>query len=333
MKARLATRASAARTVLAAVAVTAAVAALAVTSGTIGPPSAGALPNDASTPQYAAPPTPASMPLSFGASVSPSGTLPFDMGRTISMIPYSSCQVCHGDPGLLRLVNGKVVSYYVNPEDAAGTAHRGILCTGCHVDFVEKSPHPMSSWRTAAKAECKRCHKKEYEEYSKSAHAIEIRPGVQPVTAKKKNRPLPLCGDCHSGHGIEKLKGNPAAKADFHARAYAQCGKCHTKEWGDYSDYYHGAAYRSGAPDAPACWQCHGSHLVLPSKDPQSLTNKDRLPQTCGACHQDVTSGYTQYSAMIHGRPAALANNPVYRVIDGTFGGIVLTVRSWFGGP
>jgi hypothetical protein len=55
---------------------------------------------------------------------------------------------------------------------------------------------------------------------------------------------------------------------------------------------------------------CHGTHDILPSKDPESRTYHLTLPRTCGACHgaQSATSGtpggnvLAQFDDSIHGR-------------------------------
>jgi hypothetical protein len=48
---------------------------------------------------------------------------------------------------------------------------------------------------------------------------------------------------------------------------------------------YHGLALRAGSQTVANCGSCHGIHLVLPSSDPRSSVNPDRLPETCGQCH------------------------------------------------
>ena len=94
------------------------------------------------------------------------------------------------------------------------------------------------------------------------------------------------------------------------------CGKCHVKDTASHNDYYHGAAYRDGAPDAPACWDCHGTHKVLPKTDRQSSVYPDRLYDTCHKCHQDPRDGYVAYAQMIHGKQQVLDANPLYAFIS-----------------
>jgi hypothetical protein len=94
------------------------------------------------------------------------------------------------------------------------------------------------------------------------------------------------------------------------------CGKCHVATSANYNDYYHGAAYRRGAPDAPACWQCHNTHLVLPSTDVLSSTNPNNLVATCSHCHRDAGPGYVQYAQLIHQRQQVLDKNPLFSAVD-----------------
>jgi hypothetical protein len=100
-----------------------------------------------------------------------------------------------------------------------------------------------------------------------------------------------------------------------HASALEMCGQCHTQAASTYADYYHGAAYRRGAEDAPACWQCHNTHLILPSDNRLSWSNEDNLPTTCGQCHLgNVNDTYTDYAALVHRQTVTLNENPVMAV-------------------
>ncbi len=79
----------------------------------------------------------------------------------------------------------------------------------------------------------------------------------------------------------------------LHGSAYRMCARCHPEEYESYDDYYHGAAYKNGATDAPACWDCHGAHEVLPTSDPESLMSEQNRADTCGqeGCHARLRPG------------------------------------------
>jgi cytochrome b subunit of formate dehydrogenase len=111
------------------------------------------------------------------------------------------------------------------------------------------------------------------------------------------------CVDCHNG--IQDLV-HPSNLPP------PNCGSCHPKEAADYATSIHGVSHVLGASGAANCWDCHGSHGILPAKDPASPVYKLNLPQTCAKCHSNpgLTKEYeikypqaaAQYQESIHGR-------------------------------
>ena len=67
-----------------------------------------------------------------------------------------------------------------------------------------------------------------------------------------------------------------------------------------------------GSSGAANCWDCHGSHDILPVKNPASPVFKMNLPFTCAKCHSNpgLTKEYEiqypnaakQYMDSIHGQ-------------------------------
>ena len=108
--------------------------------------------------------------------------------------------------------------------------------------------------------------------------------------------------DCHTG--IKELVHDPLGPPD--------CTHCHEKEAEDYATSIHGVSHLLGASGAANCWDCHGSHGILPVKDPASPVFKLNLPLTCAKCHSNpgLTKEYeinhpeaaAQYMDSIHGR-------------------------------
>jgi len=244
----------------------------------------------------------------------------YNLDWTIGTTGKSGCMVCHGDKNLVRVVGGQTVSLYVNTVVLESSAHADLLCTDCHVDFAYKTPHPTTmqgdEWRAIAKSACKNCHRNEYLDWAKSAHSTAGTPGdtstVGLPNSSAPGKPLPLCGDCHGGHDIPS-KSDVNAQAVVHSSGNVMCGQCHVAAASSYDDYYHGAAYRRGAPDAPACWQCHNTHLILPSNNRDSWTYVDNLPTTCGQCHKSVNdnANFVAYAQLVHRKDATLAENPI----------------------
>ena len=267
----------------------------------------------------------ASYVVTGGPSASKTGTQTYDLSWTLPSAGKSGCEVCHNDKDLVRVQSGKTVSLYVNTEILKNSAHKDVPCTGCHTDFAFKTPHANvtnsgDEWRAVAKLSCKNCHQSVFVDYTASAHSPTTLPGettsnVGAPNSSAPGMPKPLCGDCHGGHSIP-ASNNVEAQRELHATGLQMCGTCHVKDTASYSDYYHGAAYRDGAPDAPACWDCHGTHKILASTNLQSSVYKDHLNDTCHKCHLDPRNGYVDYAQMIHGRQDVLNTNPVYAFIS-----------------
>lgn len=236
----------------------------------------------------------------------------YDVDFTLPTASKVGCLVCHGDVDLSRLKESRLISYYVAPEIVAISAHASVQCTGCHLDFAYTTPHtPATDWQRAAKSDCKNCHKDQFIPYGRGAHRIEVLPGG---AADAKENEKPLCGDCHGSHEIAALTDNPTGQKELHARGWFVCGRCHKEYWDNYSDYYHGAAYLKGAPDAPACWDCHGAHEILPADDVDSTVNERHLAETCGQCHPDVNETYIAYAGFIHRRAEVSSEVIFYRL-------------------
>lgn len=243
-------------------------------------------------------------------------TAPYELDFTLPSESRSGCMVCHGDPALIRVREGAAVSFYVDQEVMTASTHGDQQCVGCHVDFTYSAPHSAADWPTTAKSACRNCHDEQSRALGTGVHRAVVAP-AQP-SEESSVGPVPLCGDCHGGHDIRALteaggEDWKKGKAALHQQGYEVCGRCHQEYWDNYSDYYHGAAYKKGAEDAPACWDCHGWHDILPSDDRGSMVNEDHLTETCGqdGCHEGVDEKYTEYAAFIHTRQQVKAENPI----------------------
>jgi len=113
------------------------------------------------------------------------------------------------------------------------------------------------------------------------------------------------CTDCHLDADVEDFP-HPAVLERV------TCGNCHDKASKDFYAGIHGKALKRGAPYAPTCSECHGSHYILPPSNIKSRTYKMNIPILCGKCHRegapvariynipekDILSNYSQ---SIHG--------------------------------
>ncbi len=88
------------------------------------------------------------------------------------------------------------------------------------------------------------------------------------------------CTDCHADVSAQKLP---------HAEKLqpVNCGTCHDKAVAQYAGTVHGLARKGGSMVAATCVDCHGTHDIRRSKDPQSRTAHANVEATCSKCHGD----------------------------------------------
>ena len=226
----------------------------------------------------------------------------WDTTQSPTYDPGNSCLSCHKSdlPRLAAPVTASTLD---------ASAHRSLTCTQCHPDFrYVDGTNKTKLWNANAGLACASvgCHDKQNALWAVSIHGNKAASGV----------PAASCSGCHGGHDIERLK-TQAAKDRLRLSGLKLCvGTCHTHAaaYASYNDYYHGAAYKAGAVDAPACWTCHGGHSVLALKDPKSMTSPENLPSTCGVtgCHGGSTETFAEGGrAMIHGLVAVNTTNPI----------------------
>jgi cytochrome b subunit of formate dehydrogenase len=113
------------------------------------------------------------------------------------------------------------------------------------------------------------------------------------------------CIFCHTDlDGVELPHSEELAPAD--------CSGCHDDIAKIYDNSQHGRAVKAGAKLAPQCWDCHGSHYIVPNSSPQSNVDRFNIPFLCGRCHKEGTpvsetydihqdSILTHYSLGMHG--------------------------------
>ena len=110
------------------------------------------------------------------------------------------------------------------------------------------------------------------------------------------------CIDCHDG--IKEMVHDKNVPPP-------NCTGCHEKEGRDYAGSIHGMSHKTGASGAAQCWDCHGTHEMVPVKSTASPVYKLNLPATCAKCHSNtnLTKEYqiefpeaaSQYMDSIHG--------------------------------
>jgi cytochrome b subunit of formate dehydrogenase len=214
---------------------------------------------------------------------SPHGT----MGKLDSASPTYSrnvpalCAKCHqsGQKAQVRYTGkqDKIVDHYRESIHGKGLLQSGLTvtanCADCHTPHHElPSRDPRSSVNRANIAEtCAQCHRGIYELFTASVHSPKV---------TRSGKPLPVCSDCHSAHSIQRTD-----LASFRLNIMDQCGSCHKQITEAYFETFHGKISKLGYLKTAKCYDCHGSHDILPVTDSRSHLSRNNIVATCGKCH------------------------------------------------
>jgi cytochrome b subunit of formate dehydrogenase len=189
--------------------------------------------------------------------------------------------------------------------------HGDLGCTGCHAD-VDPSSHPGATLPTPREAAiCASCHE--------VAHALQgsVHAGVP-------------CTGCHGpAHALTPV--SDAASPMSPPNQVHACGACHASPPGLVEGYLGSVHARgllkAGLVSAPSCSSCHGAHDVRRVSDPASATSWQRVPQTCGKCHERLLRTWESQSAhgLAWGRhetggPVCTTCHSSHRVINPSIG-------------
>jgi cytochrome b subunit of formate dehydrogenase len=201
------------------------------------------------------------------------------------------CARCHraGEKAAIRIEAdvADIVNSYVMSIHGKGLLESGLVvtatCSNCHTAHGELPPSdPNSSVHPANVAgTCGSCHHGIEEEFRTSIHWPEN---------VETDRELPTCEDCHSSHTISRTD-----KTGFRFRMMDQCGRCHEAEATTFFDTYHGKVSRLGSAGAAKCYDCHGTHGILPSRDTRSALSLRNVVETCSECHTGAHRRFAGY--------------------------------------
>lgn len=193
------------------------------------------------------------------------------------------CYACHEDKDLTADRDGKKVSMFIDKKKADASAHGGVECRDCHINYnPDDIPHTKSPAKVDcqschddlkgiqqsvhAKVECAGCHKpheiKTVKQMKESGndecYDCHNRKGVKQFTNSIHDKNGVKCEDCHkAGHGIVKVNKS---------NEQAVCGKCHSKSKMALANSVHSTAMSQTGGRGPTCTDCHGSHAILSSK-------------------------------------------------------------------
>jgi cytochrome b subunit of formate dehydrogenase len=206
-------------------------------------------------------------------------------------IKNAACLECHGEEDAEPFIDGHLFGASVHADNQ---------CVSCHSDIKEaEHDTPLK------KVDCAECHDLESEIYLQSSHGQALQQGRTMAAS---------CKDCHGdAHHIvySKMPSSPINRKNISAT----CAQCHgnveeMKKFGlhqlapieSYEHSVHGIANKQDGSSAATCTDCHGSHNLLKSTNPESKLYWQNIPGTCGKCHENIAE---TYSRSIHGEAVA----------------------------
>jgi cytochrome b subunit of formate dehydrogenase len=191
------------------------------------------------------------------------------------------CASCHrlGEQAAVRIDSEvpDIVQSYIDSIHGKGLLESGLVvtatCADCHSAHGELPPSDPGSTihHDNIANTCGSCHHGITTIFKTSIHWPEN---------VETDRDLPTCEDCHTSHTISRTD-----RTDFRFHMMDQCGRCHETEATTFFDTFHGKVSRLGSAIAAKCYDCHGTHGILPTSNPASALGRDNVVETCGQCH------------------------------------------------
>jgi len=181
----------------------------------------------------------------------------------------------------------EIIKNYTMSIHGKGLLQSGLMvtatCVSCHTahrEMPKDNPLSTVNKNNIAKT-CAQCHLGIYEQYRRSVHSPEI---------TKTDKALPACNDCHLSHTIKRVD-----LGSFRQQILDQCGKCHQAVAETYFATFHGKVSKLGAAKAAKCYDCHGSHNILPPSNPESTLSYANVINTCKKCHPNSNRKFVGY--------------------------------------
>ncbi len=198
--------------------------------------------------------------------------------KTVKNLP--TCTTCHGTHNI------------ISPSEVSDKAKD--YCGKCHKNMSTTLASTYHVKRTSSKV-CFECHE---QKDIKTNLSHSVHPNLE-------------CSDCHN-YIAKNLDDHPQ---NVSVTQKADCYLCHGEIAKQHKESIHGIALSEGIDEAAKCWDCHGSHEILPVKNPESEVYPTNLATTCGKCHDNPTlvrkydlpikNPGVQYENSIHGKLVA----------------------------
>ena len=255
--------------------------------------------------------------------------LPYEDQRDMTLSINNSCRSCHKE-------EFKVAGDSIHVKVLEAGNLYAPVCVDCHGSHGITSPDQP---RAKISRTCGECHRSVYTTYEASVHGAAL--------AEDSNPDVPTCVDCH---GVHKVRG--PHDPNFRNDSIDICGGCHadkalmdkygisTEVFQTYLDDFHGRSvnlYRQAGDGRQAseavCFDCHGTHNILPPDDPRSTIYPANLQHTCQQCHADATIRFPEawlshYIPSREKTPLLYLINTIYQflLIPGVVGGFLVYI-------
>ncbi len=228
-----------------------------------------------------------------------------------------TCEMCHDDPEMTRIVQGIPISLHANTDMIEGSVHEGFMCVDCHESLYDAEDFPHDSELPGV--DCSMCHDDAFEEFMDGFYQHLSSSGfinIPGCTACHGNHEIAgeaetraVCGVCHnqevrtlskSAHGTTddelvsctschsphtKSERGDMLEADWRLEVTDRCLSCHREDSQGYLTSEHFMAVRAGNEDAPICVDCHSFHDIATVDDRHSPVHVDNMDATCSQCH------------------------------------------------
>jgi hypothetical protein len=243
--------------------------------------------------------------------------------RTYHFNLPATCSRCHADEAVIAKAHieaGNVPAHFQDSIHGRALNKSGLVvapnCATCHGNHeIRRASDDKSRVnRYNIPKTCGSCHEGIRAIYETSVHAAALREG---------NPRAAVCIDCHTAHDTKVV--DAAWKMDL----VKECGTCHKESMRTFRDTFHGKVSTLGFARAATCADCHGSHAILPKKDPKSLVSDQQRAHTCGKCHQGASVRFSRYDP--HADAHSREHDPVLYYITMAMKLLLISVFAFFG--
>ncbi len=213
----------------------------------------------------------------------------------------------------------------------------GVTCAGCHggdatVDDMERAMNKEAGFLGIPKGDdisraCATCHSssekmKGFRSSLSTGQLEMLQASVHGQRSTSGKEQILQCTTCHNAHGIVSVK-NPSSPV-YQLNVVKTCATCHSDaafirsynpalpvdQLEKYKTSLHGLRNAKKDAKVAECASCHGSHNILPAKNPKSKVHAANLPGTCAKCHSNPeymkgydipTDQYENFAKSVHG--------------------------------